>query len=69
MKYQREKIYEADRLHIGESGTISDYETPIDFNNKILYNNNIKEEKVKEEVESNLFLEGVQFKSSFENLS
>ena len=69
MKYQREKIYEADRLYIGESGTISDYETPIDFNNKILYNNNIKEEKVKEEVESNLFLEGVQFKSSFENLS
>ena len=58
---EREKIYEADHLYIGESGTISDYETPIDFNNKILYNNNIKEEKVKEEVESNPFLEGVQF--------
>ena len=61
---EREKIYEADRLYIGESGTIyfvSDYETPVDFNNKILYNNNIKEEKVKEEVESNPFLEGVQF--------
>ena len=46
---EREKIYEADRLYIGESGTIyfvSDYETPVDFNNKILYNNNIKEEKV-----------------------
>lgn len=66
---EREKIYEADRLYIGESGTIyfvSDYETPIDFNNKILYNNNIKEEKgsfiepiSKEEVESNPFLEGV----------
>lgn len=57
---EREKIYEVDHLYIGESGTIyfvSDYETPV---NKILYNNNIKEEKVKEEVESNLFLEGVQ---------
>ena len=63
---EREKIYEADSLYIGESGTIyfvSDYETPVDFNNKILYNNNIKEEKVsfidpilKEEVESNPFL-------------
>ena len=61
---EKERIYEADRLYIGESGTIyfvSDYETPVDFNNKILYNNNIKEEKVKEEVESNPFLEGVQF--------
>lgn len=67
---EREKIYEADRLYIGESGTIyfvSDYETPVDFNNKILYNNNIKKEKVsfikpvsKEEVESNPFLEGVR---------
>ena len=63
----------ADCLYIGESGTIyfvSDYETPV--NNKILYNN-IKEEKVelisKEEVESNPFLEGIQFKSSFENLT
>ena len=57
---EREKIYEADSLYIGESGTIylvSDYGTPV---NKILYNNNIKEEKVKEEVESNPFLEGVQ---------
>lgn len=57
---EREKIYEADHLYIGESGTIyivSDYETPV---NKILYNNNIKEEKVKEEVESNPFLEGIQ---------
>lgn len=46
---EREKIYEIDRLYIGESGTIyfvSDYETPVDFSNKILYNNNIKEEKV-----------------------
>lgn len=41
-----------------------DYETPVDFNNKILYNNNIKEEKVKEEVESNPFLEGVQFEKT-----
>ena len=63
---ERENIYEADCLYIGESGTIyfvSDYETPVDFNNKILYNNNIKEEKIepisKEEVESNPFLEGV----------
>ena len=63
---EREKIYEADRLYIGESGTIyfvSDYEMPVDFSNKILYNNNIKEEKIKpvskEEVESNPFLEGV----------
>ena len=56
-------------VYIQEKVVQSDYETPIDFNNKILYNNNIKEEKVKEEVESNLFLEGVQFKSSFENLS
>lgn len=38
----------------------SDYETLVDFNNKILYYNNIKEEKVKEEVESNPFLEGIQ---------
>lgn len=62
---EREKIYEVDRLYIGESGTIyivSDYETPVDFNNKILYNNNIKEEKVKEEVESNPFLEGSNLK-------
>lgn len=63
---EREKIYEADHLYIGESGTISDYETPVDFNNKILYNNNIKEEKIKpvskEEVESNPFLEGVRFR-------
>ena len=69
---EREKVYMADCLYIGESGTIyfvSNYETPVDFNNKILYNNNIKKEKVKEEVESNPFLEGVQFKSSFENLS
>ena len=61
---ERENIYEVDYLYIGESGTIylvSDYETPVDFNNKILYNNNIKEEKIKEEVESNPFLEGVQF--------
>lgn len=62
---EREKIYEVDSLYIGESGTIylvSDYETPVDFNNKILYNNNIKEEKVKEEVESNPFLEGSNLK-------
>lgn len=63
----------ADCLYIGESGTIyfvSDYRTPVDFNNKILYNNNIKEEPIlKEEVESNPFLDGINFKSSFENLS
>lgn len=68
---EREKVYMADCLYIGESGTIyfvSDYGTPVDFNNKILYNNNIKEEKVsfiepisKEEVESNPFLDGIQF--------
>ena len=58
---EREKIYEADHLYIGESGTISNYETLVDFSNKILYNNNIKEEKVKEEVESNPFLEGLSF--------
>ena len=46
---------------IQEKVVQSDYETPIDFNNKILYNNNIKEEKVKEEVESNPFLEGLSF--------
>ena len=49
---------------IQEKVVQSDYETPVDFNNKILYNNNIKEEKIKsvskEEVESNPFLEGVR---------
>ena len=51
---------------IQEKVVQSDYETPVDFNNKILYNNNIKEEKIKsvskEEVESNPFLEGVRFR-------
>lgn len=67
---EREKVYMADSLYIGESGTIyfvSDYKTPVDFNNKILYNNNIKEKVSfiepisKEGVESNPFLEGIQF--------
>ena len=75
---EREKIYMADCLYIGESGTIyfvSDYGTPVDFNNNLLYNNNIKEKVSfiepisKEEVESNPFLEGISFESSFENLN
>ena len=71
---EERKLLQLEGMYIGQtSGAIYfvvDYEREIDFSNNKWYNN--YENKIiplKEEVESNPFLEGVQFESSFENMN